>query len=68
MAVCDITSAEYLPKLPRDRSPGIGCIGTGFIMAECHLVAYRQAGFRPVAITSRQRDHAEAVAVLGAAD
>lgn len=53
---------DYLPRLPRDKTPGIGCIGSGFIMADCHLVAYRQAGFRPVAITSRQRDHAETVA------
>lgn len=54
--------ADYLPRLPLDRSPGIGCIGSGFIMADCHLVAYRKAGFRPVAITSRQRAHAEQVA------
>lgn len=58
----NITSADYLPRLPQDRSPGIGCIGAGFIMADCQLVAYRQAGFRPVAITSRQRAHAETVA------
>jgi hypothetical protein len=31
-------------------------------MDECHLVAYRAAGFRPVAIASRSREHAEAVA------
>jgi hypothetical protein len=48
--------------LPKDRSPGIGCIGSGFIMADCHLVAYRQAGFRPVAMTSRTRANAEKVA------
>lgn len=53
---------NYLPRLPRDKSAGIGCIGSGFIMADCHLVAYRQAGFRPVAIASRNRDHAAAVA------
>ncbi len=53
---------DYLPRLPRDKSPGIGCIGSGFIMADCHLVAYRQAGFRPVAIASRNPDHAAAVA------
>ena len=32
----------------------IGCIGAGFIMDECHLVAYRNAGFNPVAIASRR--------------
>ncbi|MFO0917125.1 MAG: Gfo/Idh/MocA family oxidoreductase [Planctomycetaceae bacterium] len=61
-SIHDIGPDDYLPRIPRDRTPGIGCIGSGFIMADCHLVAYRQAGFRPVAITSRQRAHAEAVA------
>ena len=32
---------DYLPELPRDRTVGIGCIGSGFIMSDCHLVAYR---------------------------
>jgi predicted dehydrogenase len=31
-------------------------------MADCHLVSYRQAGYRPVAITSRTRRRAEEVA------
>lgn len=53
---------EYLPRLPRDRSPAIGCIGAGFIMADCHLVAYRQAGFNPRAISSRHFERAQAVA------
>lgn len=55
-------SLEYLPRLPRDKSAGIGCIGAGFIMADCHLVAYRQAGFRPVAIAARELAKAQAVA------
>ena len=53
---------DYLPHLPQDRSVGIGCIGAGFIMADCHLVAYRQAGLNPVAIASRTPDRAQAVA------
>src|ERR1043165_4428649 len=53
---------EYLPKLPRNKSVPIGCVGSGFIMRDCHLVAYRQAGFNPVAIASRQPDHARTVA------
>jgi predicted dehydrogenase len=53
---------DYLPKLPKNKDVGIGCIGAGFIMADCHLVAYRQAGFRPLAITSRTRDRTRAVA------
>lgn len=56
------TELEYLPRLPRDKSVGIGCIGAGFIMADCHLVAYRQAGFRPVAIAARNVDRAREVA------
>ncbi len=52
---------NYLPRLPRRNDPGIGCIGAGFIMRDCHLLAYRQAGFNPVAITSRHVERARAV-------
>src|SRR6476620_5232275 len=55
-------SLDYLPKLPRNKSAPIGCIGSGFIMADCHLVAYRKAGFNPVAIASRTPEHARQVA------
>lgn len=53
---------NYLPRLSRRKDLGIGCIGAGFIMRDCHLLAYRQAGFNPVAITSRNVEHARAVA------
>ena len=53
---------DYLPKFPQNKKVGIGCIGAGFIMADCHLVAYRDAGFNPVAIASRHPDHASRVA------
>ncbi len=53
---------DFRPRLPQDKSPRIGCIGAGFIMADCHLVAYRQAGFNPVAICSGSRTRAEEVA------
>lgn len=53
---------DYLPRLPCDRSVPIGCIGAGFIMADCQLVAYRQGGLNPVAIASRSPDKAQAVA------
>src|SRR5215210_7650054 len=53
---------DYLPRMPQDLSMAIGCIGSGFIMADCHLVAYRQAGFNPVAIASRNKANSEAVA------
>ena len=53
---------DYLPRLPKNKHMGIGCIGSGFIMADCQLVAYRNAGFNPVAIASRNRANSQAVA------
>jgi predicted dehydrogenase len=53
---------DHLPPLPADRSLGIGCVGAGFIMADCQLVAYRAAGFNPVAIASHDPKKARAVA------
>lgn len=53
---------DYLPRLPRRKDAGIGCVGAGFIMRDCHLLAYRAAGFNPVAITSRNPERARAVA------
>jgi predicted dehydrogenase len=55
---------NYLPRLPRRKDFRIGCIGAGFIMRDCHLVAYRQAGFSPIAIASRNVNHARAAAEL----
>src|SRR5438445_8925103 len=55
-------SLNYLPRLPRRKDFRIGCLGAGFIMADCHLVAYRQAGFNPVAIASRDPARARQVA------
>ncbi len=46
----------------RSRAFRIGCIGAGMIMAECHLAAYKQAGFDVVAIASRTPSKAAAVA------
>ena len=46
----------------RSRGLRIGCIGAGMIMAECHLAAYAQARFPVVAIASRTKSKAEAVA------
>ena len=53
---------DYLPRLPGRKDFRIGCVGAGFIMRDCHLVAYRQAGFNPVAITPREPKRARAVA------
>jgi predicted dehydrogenase len=40
----------------------IGAIGAGMIMAECHLAAYKEAGFKVAAIASRTKSRAEQVA------
>src|SRR5881398_2872703 len=53
---------DYQPRLPRRRDWRIGCAGAGFIMRDCHLAAYRQAGFNPVAVASRDPANARAVA------
>src|SRR5262245_26594921 len=57
-------SLDYLPRLPRRKDFRIGCVGSGFIMRDCHLVAYRHAGFNPVALAARDPERARAVAAL----
>ena len=53
----------FTPDPPiRSKDLKIGCIGAGMIMAECHLAAYKEAGFPVVAIASRTRDRAAQVA------
>src|SRR6266850_4398419 len=49
------------PPLPRRKDFRIGILGSGFIVNECHLVAYRKAGFNPVAIASRTVENATRV-------
>jgi predicted dehydrogenase len=57
------TAASFAPD-PEVRSRGlkIGCIGAGMIMAECHLAAYKDAGFPVAAIASRTQSRAQGVA------
>jgi len=50
------------PPLPRRKNFRIGILGSGFIVNDCHLVAYRKAGFNPVAIASRSKERAAPVA------
>ena len=45
-------------ELPERKDWRIGCVGSGFIMSDCHLVAYGKAGFNPVAIASRTQANA----------
>src|SRR6478609_6183977 len=51
MTTSQADSLNYLPRMPARRDIGIGVVGAGFIVRECHLVAYASAGFRVVGIT-----------------
>jgi predicted dehydrogenase len=51
------------PPLPRRKDFRIGVLGAGFVVNECHLVAYKKAGFNPVAIASRDRAKAASTAL-----
>jgi predicted dehydrogenase len=53
---------QIAPELPQRKDWRIGCVGSGFIMRDCHLVAYRKAGFNPVAIASRTEKSARETA------
>lgn len=54
---------DFQPDPPvRSKGQSIGCIGAGMIMAECHLAAYKEAGFTVAAIASRTPAKAAAVA------
>jgi predicted dehydrogenase len=56
-------AAEFEPDVKvRNKEYKIGCIGAGMIMAECHLAAYKEAGFPVVAIASRTEANARNVA------
>jgi predicted dehydrogenase len=58
-----MAQAAFQPDVEvRSRDYKIGCIGAGMIMAECHLAAYKEAGFPVVAIASRTKANAEKVA------
>jgi predicted dehydrogenase len=50
--------------MPRRLDVGIGVVGAGFIVRDCHLVAYADAGFRVVGLTSRTEATAREVAAL----
>ncbi len=57
-----IDASTYLAKLPDRIDLPIGCIGTGFIMADCHLPAYKQNNLNVVAIAGRDIQKARSVA------
>jgi predicted dehydrogenase len=58
----DASVLNIHPDMPERRDLPIGVIGAGFIVRDCQLVAYREAGFPVAAITSRTRETAEEVA------
>ena len=61
----DLLQLDYEVPLDNDLNQfGIGVIGAGFIIRDCHLVAYQQAGFRVLGIASRNASRAEEVALL----
>lgn len=51
-----------LPKLPKKKDYKIGIIGSGFIVRNCHLVAYEKAGFNPYAISSLDIEQCKEIA------
>ena len=55
---------DYLPHLPSKTDYGIGCLGAGFIMRDIHLVAYKNAGFKVVAISDISAESARRAAEL----
>jgi predicted dehydrogenase len=55
-------SLKHIPPSPRGRELGIGIVGAGFIVRDCHLPAYAEAGYRVVGITSRSSERARATA------
>jgi predicted dehydrogenase len=57
-----MTQPNIQPPIPERKDWRIGILGSGFIVNDCHLVAYRKAGFNPVAIASRTKANAERVA------
>ena len=64
MSETELDAQAHLPDWPDRRDWGIGVVGAGFIVRDCHLVAYNEAGFRPLAITSRTESRPREVAEL----
>ncbi len=61
----DVAALEALVERPGHESLpnlGVGIVGAGWIVRECHLPAYRAAGIRVVGIASRRKERAQALA------
>src|SRR5262249_4698666 len=57
-------ASETLSHRPHRFDAGIGVVGAGFIVRDCHLVAYTEAAYHVVGITSRTLTTAQEVAAL----
>jgi hypothetical protein len=55
-------SLNIHPELPTQKDVPIGIIGSGFIVNDCHLPAYRKVAFNPAGIASRNQQKAQQVA------
>ncbi|MEJ7638860.1 MAG: Gfo/Idh/MocA family oxidoreductase, partial [Singulisphaera sp.] len=64
MPTDDDADLGHLFVPPKRLDVGIGVVGAGFIVRDCHLVAYAEAGFRVVGLTSRTLATAHEVARL----
>jgi predicted dehydrogenase len=54
---------DYKPKVPRNKTLGIGIVGAGAIVQACHLPAYRMGGLNVVGIYDIERANAEKIAI-----
>ena len=61
LLISKIVDATKPPRIER-KDWRIACIGSGFIMRDCHLRAYQDIGLQPIAIASRQRKNSQSVA------
>ncbi|MBI1982963.1 MAG: Gfo/Idh/MocA family oxidoreductase [Acidobacteria bacterium] len=55
---------QHVPQPPRKKDYRIGVVGAGFIVRDCHLVAYGHAGFQVAAIACDVPEQAREVARL----
>ena len=64
MTTIPAATLDHRPPPPERRDVGIGVVGAGFIVRDCHLVAYAEAGYNVVGITSRSINRSREVAIL----
>jgi len=62
MDIKSMLERTVAPQLPGNQSFRIGIVGAGFIVRDCHLVAYEKLGFNPRAIAALTPDECRGVA------